>query len=71
MVRRMGNLSIPTPQDIKEAAKSRGWTIKRMCCEAGISTETFSRWKTGKHLIGLSKLQALLDALARAEQPTE
>lgn len=67
----MDKFSIPTPHDIKEAAKSKGWSIKRLCAEAGISVETFFRWRDGKHVIGLVKLQALMDALDRAELPTE
>jgi transcriptional regulator with XRE-family HTH domain len=63
----MDKFSIPTPQDIQDAAKSRGWSIKRLCDEAGLSTETFFRWRDGKHTIGVSKLQAMLDVLSRPE----
>lgn len=67
----MDKFAIPTADDIKKAAKAKGWPINRLCAEAGISTETFFRWRDGKHVIGLGKLQALMDALDRAEQPTE
>jgi transcriptional regulator with XRE-family HTH domain len=64
----MDKFSIPTAQDIWEAAKSKGWTAKRLCAEAGISDETFFRWRDGRHTISLGKLQALVDALGRNEQ---
>lgn len=60
----MDKLSIPTPLIIQEAAKAKGWTIKSLCAKAGISDETFFRWRDGKHNIGVDKLQLLLDALA-------
>ena len=63
----MKTLSIPTPDEIQTEAKSKGWSIKRLCDEAGISNETFYRWRDGKHNIGVDKLQALLDALAKPE----
>jgi predicted transcriptional regulator len=59
----MGKLSIPTPQDVQDAAKSKGWTIKALCIKAGISQETFFRWRDGRHSIQVNKLQAMLDAL--------
>lgn len=67
MVAAMDKLSIPTPQDIQERARSKGWSIKRLCDEAGISFETFFRWRDGKHHIQVNKLQALLDALERPD----
>lgn len=60
----MKKLTIPTPEDIEKAAKSRRWTIKDMCRVAGVADETFSRWKKGRHHIRVDKLQAMLDALA-------
>ena len=56
-------LSIPTPADIMAAAKAKGLTIKQLCAKAGISDETFFRWRRGEHSIGTDKLQRLLDAL--------
>lgn len=64
----MGKFSIPTAQDIWNDAKSKGWTAKRLCDEAGISTETFFRWRDGRHTISLGKLQALVDAINRADE---
>lgn len=63
----MTKLSIPTPQDIQDRAKSRNWTIKTLCERAGISDETFFRWRDGRHNIGVDKLQALIDALESPE----
>jgi transcriptional regulator with XRE-family HTH domain len=63
----MDTFSIPTPAQIKDAAKSKGWSVTRLCEEAGISPETFFRWRDGKHNIGVDKLQALLDALSKPE----
>lgn len=66
----MAKLSIPTPQIIIDAAKSKGWTIKHLCDLAGISDDTFFRWRDGRHNIGVDKLQALVKALQgkRAEK---
>lgn len=63
----MDKFSIPTPQDIIDATKSRGWSIKRLCEEAGMAPETFFRWRDGKHNIGVDKLQALVAALGKPE----
>lgn len=60
-------LSIPTPAEILAEAKSKGLTIKRLCAIAGISDETFFRWRRGEHSIGTDKLQRLLDALKAAD----
>ena len=65
--RAMDKFSIPTPQDIQDEAKSKGWSIKRLCDAAGISPETFFRWRDGRNTIGVGKLQALLDVLAKPE----
>ena len=46
----MNKFSIPTPQDIQDEAQNRGWSIKRLCDEADFSTETFFRWRDGKHI---------------------
>lgn len=63
MVPAMTKWTIPTPVEIQKAAKSRGWTIKRLCEIAGVADETFSRWKKGTHNIGVDKLELILAAL--------
>jgi len=70
MVPAMGKFSIPTPQDILEAAKSKGWSVKRLCDEAGISDETFFRWRDGRANVGIDKVQALVDAVNREDLPS-
>jgi transcriptional regulator with XRE-family HTH domain len=63
----MTDLSIPTAEQIQEAAKSKGWSIKRLCSEAGITHATFFRWRDGKNEIGVNKLQRLIDVLKRPQ----
>ena len=60
---------IPTPGQILEEAKAKGWSIKKLCDEAGISDETFFRWRDGRNSIGIDKLQALINAVNQEDMP--
>jgi len=46
-VHRMSNLDPISPEDIRARAKGNGWTVERLCREAGIATTTFNRWRNG------------------------
>lgn len=54
---------LPTSADIETAARARGWSVSKLCREAGVSRATVVKWKNGSHVISLGNLQKLLDAL--------
>jgi predicted transcriptional regulator len=61
----MKPLTIPSPDELKAAAKEAGLTITSLCRRADVDYQVFYRWSRGKGSINTGTLQKLLDALER------
>lgn len=61
----MKSIQIPTPEQIRAAAKSKGLTVAALCRRADMDTATFYRWEAGTGTPTLGTVQRLLDAIER------
>ena len=56
-------MKIPTPDDIKEAAKAKGLSISGLCRRADVDTTAFYRWQKGENSPNVATVQKMLDAI--------
>ena len=61
----MEAINMPTPEWIKEAARTKGLTIAALCRRADMDTATYYRWANGDGSPTLGTIQKMLDAIAR------
>lgn len=61
----MNEIQLPTPDQIKAAARAKGLSIAAVCRRADIDKTSFYRWQKGKVPSGRI-IQRMIDAIAQS-----
>ena len=59
-------MNIPSPDDIKAAAKAKGLSIAAVCRRANLDATAFYRWQKQINTPNLATVQKMIDAIDSA-----